>query len=275
MPGSLAKLSLHTITNKPWSGEQCISRYSDAGIRGVTFWRYNFEGQKPAQLGRMAREAGLAVTGLARAGFFPAETTAGRQAAIEDNLRAIDEAQACGAPVLVLVCGALPGLPLATARQQIATGIHGVLPHAKAAGVKLAIEPLHPMYADDRSAIITLGQANDVCDWLGSPPEVGIALDVYHTWWDDQLEQEISRAGRGGRLFSFHICDWKTPTADLLNDRGIMGEGCIPIRHIQRWVEAAGFGGFHEVEIFSQGYWAMDQADYLERIVAAYRQIPD
>ena len=275
MPTELSKLSLHTITNKPWSGSECIARYAEAGVRGITFWRSNFERESPAELGKLARDSGLSVTGLARGGFFPAATDDGRIDAIEDNLRAIDAAQACGAPVLVLVCGAVPGMPLQEARQQIASGIHGILPHARAAKVKLAIEPLHPMYADDRSAIVSLAQANDVCDWLGSPAEVGIALDVYHTWWDDRLESEIRRAGQAGRLFAFHICDWKTPTTDLLNDRALMGEGCIPIRQIRRWVESAGFDGFNEVEIFSNRFWAMNQREYLKDIIAAYRKIRD
>ena len=125
-----------------------------------------------------------------------------------------------------------------------------LLPEAKAAGVKLAIEPLHPMYADTRSAINTLAQANDMAEALNSP-WVGVAVDVYHLWWDPALENEIERCGRNNNLLAFHICDWKSPTIDMLNDRGLMGEGCIPIRKIRSWVEEAGFNGFIEVEIFS------------------------
>jgi sugar phosphate isomerase/epimerase len=146
------------------------------------------------------------------------------------------------------------------------------LDHARAAGVKLAIEPLHPMYADDRSAVVTTGQANDVCEALGSPPEVGIALDVYHTWWDAALEAEIQRAGAAGRLLAYHVCDWRTPTGDLLNDRGLMGEGCIPLRKIKGWVEAAGFRGFDECEVFSTWRWSQDQDAYLAEIVSAYQK---
>lgn len=268
----MRSLAIHTITNKPWSVEKCIAAYANAGIHGITLWRYNFDGRDPAVVGRMIREAGLTCTGLARGGFFPSTTAEGRQRAIEDNLRAIDEAAASGAPVLVLVCGAVPGQPLETSRGQIADGIAACLDHARAARVKLAIEPLHPMYADDRSAIVTTGQANDLCDELGSPPEVGIALDVYHTWWDADLESEIHRAGQAGRLFAFHVCDWKTPTIDLLNDRGLMGEGCIDIRGIKSWMRAAGFTGCDEVEIFSTRWWAADQDEYLARIIAAWRE---
>src|SRR5688572_27777107 len=192
----MPQLSIHTITNKPWPVEQCIKAYAAAGVDGITLWRYNFEGRDPSAVGRMIRDAGLVCTGLARGGFFPAVTGEARAASIDDNKRAIDEAAACGAPVLVLVCGAVPGQALEISRGQITDGIAACLDHARTAGVKLAIEPLHPMYADDRSAIVTTGQANDVCDALGSPPEAGIALDVYHTWWDAALPAEIARAGR-------------------------------------------------------------------------------
>jgi sugar phosphate isomerase/epimerase len=264
--------SIHTITNKPWSVEQCIERYAAAGVQGITLWRYNFEGRDPAAVGRRILEAGLTCTGLARGGFFPAATAAARTAAVDENKRAIDEAAASGAPVLVLVCGAVPGQTLEWSRGQITEGIGACLDHARAAGVKLAIEPLHPMYADDRSAVVTTGQANDVCDALGSPAEVGIALDVYHTWWDAALPAEIARAGQAGRLFSFHVCDWRTPTQDLLNDRGLMGEGCIAIRDIKTLVRAAGFAGLDEVEVFSTRWWAADQEDYLACIVRAWRE---
>jgi sugar phosphate isomerase/epimerase len=265
-------LSIHTITNKPWSGETCIKQYAAAGVHGITFWRYNFENATPSALGRQARDSGLTVTGLARGGFFPAPTSAARQAALDDNRRALQDAHDCGAPCLVLVCGAVPGQSLTESRKQITDSIGTLIPDAAAAGVALAIEPLHPMYADDRSAIVTVGQANAVCDALGSPREVGIALDVFHTWWDEALAQEIARAGAAQRLLSYHICDWKTPTTDLLNDRGLMGEGCIPLRQIRTWMEQANFRGHHEVEIFSNTYWAADQHAYLQRIIASYRQ---
>ncbi|RYD32882.1 MAG: sugar phosphate isomerase/epimerase, partial [Verrucomicrobiaceae bacterium] len=213
---SLSRFSIHTITNRPWPVERCLEAYAAAGIGGMTLWRYNFEGRNPAEVGRWIKDSGLVCTGLARAGFFPAPDAAGRQAAVDETWRAIDEAAACGAPVLVLVCGTLPGQDLAESRLQIADGISACLDHARVAGVRLAVEPLHPMYAGDRSAVVTLGQANDLCDALGSRPEVGIAVDAYHTWWDAALEMEITRAGQGGRLFAWHVCDWRLPTEDLL-----------------------------------------------------------
>jgi len=266
-----ARLCVHTITTKPWSIEEATVRYAAAGVRGVTVWRQWLEGRDIGQTGCRLREAGLEVVSLCRGGFFPARDAAGRQAAIDDNLRAIDEAAALGAPLIVLVCGAVPGQPLEDSRRQIVDGIAAVLDRAGQAKVRLGIEPLHPMYADSRSAINTLRQANDACDQLGSPT-VGVVVDVYHLWWDPDLRCEIQRAGRQGRIFAFHVCDWRTPTEDLLNDRGLMGEGCIPLRQIRSWVEENGFRGFIEVEIFSNRYWAMDQAVFLEKIKTAYRE---
>ncbi|MBL9113810.1 MAG: sugar phosphate isomerase/epimerase [Verrucomicrobiaceae bacterium] len=261
------------MTTKPWSTEECIRNYSAAGVEGITFWRYSLEGRDPASVGRMAREAGLEITSLCRGGFFPGRTVENRQAALDDNRRCIDEAAALGAPLIVLVCGAVPGQSLTESRKQIADGIGAVLPHADAAGVKLAIEPLHPMYADDRSAVNTMRQAHEICDVLGSPAGVGIAVDVYHVWWDPELKTMIDLAGQTGRLHAFHICDWRTPTSDLLNDRGLMGEGCINIAEISRWVDETGFTGMREVEIFSNRLWAMDQSEYLDKITAAYGEI--
>jgi len=264
-----SRLCLHTITTRPWSIEQATEEYARAGVRGVTVWRQWLEGRDPARVGQNLRAAGLEVVSLCRGGFFPAVDAPGRQRAIDDNLQAIDEAAGLGAPLVVLVCGAVPGQALEVSRDQIAEGILAVLPRAEAAGVRLAVEPLHPMYADSRSAINTLRQANEMCDRIGSPL-LGVTVDVYHLWWDPELRQQIERCGRAGRLFSFHVCDWRTPTEDLLNDRGLMGEGCINVRQIRGWVEEAGFQGFVEVEIFSNRYWAMDQNEFLEKIEKAF-----
>ncbi len=265
----LSRLCVHTITTKPWPIEEASERYVAAGVPGITVWRQWLEGREPAAVGRQLQAAGLEVVSVARGGFFPAPDRAGRNAAIDDNRRAIDETAALGAPVLVLVCGAVPGQPLSVSRDQIADGIAAVLDQAKACNVKLAIEPLHPMYADSRSAINTLGQANDMCDRLADA-QVGVAVDVYHLWWDPNLEAEIARCSRDSRLLAFHVSDWRTPTEDLLNDRGLMGEGCIDVPQIRGWVEQAGFHGFVEVEIFSHRYWAMDQGQFLEDIKQAY-----
>ena len=264
-----SRLCLHTMTTKPWSLEECARHYADAGIKGITVWRNMLSATRPAAAGELLRSHGLTVVSLCRGGFFPAASAEGRARAIDENRRCVDEAAALGAPLIVLVCGSAQGQPLAQSRGQIADGIAAVLPHAAAAGVRLAVEPLHPMYAADRSAVSTLGQARAICRQLSSP-WLGIAVDVYHTWWDDRLEEEIRACGREGTLLAFHVSDWRTPTVDLLEDRGLMGEGCIPIRQIRGWAEEAGFRGFVEVEIFSRRLWAMDQARYLADIKAAY-----
>ena len=269
-PAPIDKLCLHTITTKPWAIETAAQKFAAAGVKGITVWRDTLAGRDIKQTGRLLRDNGLSVVSLCRGGFFPGQTAAERAKALDDNRLAIAEAQALGAPHIVLVCGAVPGQPLAESRKQILDGIAAILPECQAANVKLAIEPLHPMYADSRSAVNTLAQANDMVEALKSP-FVGVAVDVYHLWWDPALEAEIARCGRLKALFAYHVCDWRSPTIDLLNDRGLMGEGCIPLRRIRGWVEATGFKGFNEVEVFSTRLWATDQDDYLKRIVTAYR----
>jgi len=269
-PNDLHRLCIHSITTKPWPIETAAARYAAAGVGGITVWRDALQGRDVASVARLLRDHGLSVVSLCRGGFFPATSESDRRHAIDENRRAIAEAHALGTPPLVLVCGARPRLALEEARKHIREGIEAVLPDCESSGVKLAVEPLHPMYADSRSAINTMRQANDLCEAIGSPL-VGVAVDVYHLWWDPDLEHEIARCGRMGALFAFHVCDWRSPTIDLLNDRGLMGEGCIPIRRIRNWVEAAGFSGFDEVEIFSTRLWAMDPDDFLTEIVRAYR----
>lgn len=255
------------MTTKPWSLPEAIKGYLRADVPGITVWRQHIESLRAREAGRMLRDAELSVVSLCRGGFFPAKSRQARRKALDDNRRAIDQAWELRAPILVLVCGAVPGMPLAEARKQIADGIAALVEHAAAAHVLLSIEPLHPMYADCRSALNTLKQANDMVEALRSP-WVGVTVDVYHLWWDPELENEIRRAGK--RILSFHVSDWRTPTRDLLNDRGLMGEGCINIPQIRGWVEETGYAGFIEVEIFSETYWAGDQTQYLERIKTAY-----
>ncbi len=269
----MTRLCIHTVTTKPLSLEQCFVEYPKRGVSGITIWRQTIEGRDLASVKRQAYDVGLEVVSLCRGGFFPGTTKSGRQAAIDDNLLAIEQAHAIGAPLIVLVCGAVPGQSLTESRSQITDGIAAVLPAAEKAGVKLAIEPLHPMYADDRSAVNTMRQAHEICDALGSPKSLGIAVDVYHVWWDPELKVQIELAGRTDRLHAFHLCDWKTPTTDLLNDRGLMGEGCINIRQISDWVDATGFTGYREVEIFSNKWWAADQNTFLDAIHQSYKEL--
>lgn len=266
----LSRLCIHTITTKPWSIEEAAKNYSANGVKGITVWRDALTGRNIKQTGEMLRQNGLTVVSLCRGGFFPAKELSGRLAAIDDNRRAIDEAFELGTKLIILVCGADPAQSLEDSRKQIQDGIAAIIPDAKDAGIKLAIEPLHPMYADTRSAINTLAQANDLAETLNSH-RVGVAVDVYHVWWDPNLEKEIERCGKNRKLLAFHVCDWKSPTVDMLNDRGLMGEGCIPVRKIRSRVEAAGFKGFIEVEIFSTNYWKQDQSVFLKNIITSYK----
>ncbi|NDV61709.1 sugar phosphate isomerase/epimerase [Puniceicoccales bacterium CK1056] len=265
----LSKCAVHTITTKPWAIETAIDQYAKAGFGGITVWRDAMKGRDIDLVRQHIKDAGLKTAALVRGGFFCYGNPEDRMKAFADNRLAIREAETLGAPMVVLVCGARPGQSLEESRKQIREGIETVLPHAEASGVTLAIEPLHPMYADDRSAINTLRSANELAEYFNSD-YVGIAVDVYHLWWDPDLEKEIKRCGKKGNLSAFHVCDWRTPTEDLLLDRGLMGEGCIDIPTIRGWVEAAGFDGFNEVEIFSKRRWESDQSEWLNDIKAAY-----
>jgi len=264
-----SRLCVHTITTKGWDLEEAVDHYAQAGVSGITVWRQWLEGRDPSKAGKSIRAAGLKVVSLCRGGFYPAVEEKSRLDAIEDNKRAIEDAAALGAPIVVLVCGAVTGQSLVESRMQITDGIAATLPLAESLGIKLAIEPLHPMYADDRSAINSLASANDVCDELNHPL-VGIAYDVYHLWWDPDLEAQTRRTAEANRLFSFHVCDWMTPTTDLLNDRGLMGEGCIDLRGIRGMVEDSGFKGMIEVEVFSNRWWEKPPQEFLQAIKQSY-----
>jgi sugar phosphate isomerase/epimerase len=267
----LSQLCVHTITTKPWNIETAAGNFSKAGVKGITVWRDALSGRNIRQTGQLLRDSGLEIVSLCRGGFFPSTDASKRKAALDDNRKAIEEAAELGAPMIVLVCGSDPNQPLEESRKQIQEGIEAVLPEAKAAGIKLAIEPLHPMYADTRSAVNTMEQANDMATAINSA-HVGVAVDVYHLWWDPRLEQEIKRCGKNNHLFAFHICDWNVPTNDFLWDRGLMGEGCIPVNKIRGWVEETGFNGFYEVEIFSNKFWSEDQSVFLNKIIKAYKE---
>lgn len=263
-----SRLCIHTVTTKPWSIEESAANYAAAGVGGITVWRDSLNGHAAPSAGRMLRENGLDIVSYVRGGFFTDPKASAREASIDDNKRMIDEAAELGAPLIVLVVGASPKQPMCDSRRQIEDGLAAILPHAEAAGVKLGIEPLHPVYADNRSAINTLAHANDVVEHFAHP-SLGVVLDVYHVWWDPNLQAEIQRCGRNNALFAFHVCDWKTPTEHILLDRGLMGEGCIALREIRGWVEDTGFDGPIEVEIFSERYWRQDQHDFLRRICDA------
>lgn len=261
-------LSINQATTRAqWSLEQAIAGYAKQNVRGIAIWRDKLAECGVPRAASALKAAGMTVTGLCRGGMFPAADKAGRQAAIDDNKRAVDEAVGVGAQCLVLVVGGLaPGSKdIAGARSQVRDGIAAMLPYARSAGMPVAIEPLHPMYAADRACVNTMKQANDLCDELGHG--LGIAVDVYHVWWDPELEREIRRAGKQ-RILAFHVCDWLVPTTDLLLDRGMMGDGVIDIRKIRGWVEDVGYDGFAEVEIFSANNWWKRDPDEVVLICA-------
>jgi sugar phosphate isomerase/epimerase len=212
------------------------------------------------------------VTCLCRGGLFPAADEAGRRTALDDNRRAVDEAAGIGARCLVLIAGGLPkgSKDLAGAQAQVRDGLAALLPYARAAGVPLAIEPLHPMYAADRACVNTLAHANDLCDQLGEG--LGVALDVYHVWWDPDLPRQIARAG--SRIITYHVCDWLVPTKDLLLDRGMPGDGVIDLRAIRAMVEATGYAGHCDVEIFSaQDWWKREPSEVLRICLERHQSV--
>ena len=279
-------LSINTATVRKSRGqdlpltdiiEACVSR----GINAISPWRDQVAAVGLNTVSKLVKTHGLKLSGYCRGGMFPAATAAGIQAADADNRQAVDEACELNAPCLVLVVGGLPGALAGQAahkniqqsRDQVFEGIEKLLAYAKSCNIPLAIEPLHPMYAADRACINTLEQALDVCDKLDplQTGALGVAVDVYHVWWDPKLQQQIERAGQK-RLLAFHVCDWLTPTRDLLNDRGMMGDGVIDIPKIRGWVEAQGFNGFSEVEIFStENWWQRDHSEVLETCIARHR----
>ena len=268
-------LSINTATVRAqWPLPDIIAALARHGIRGISPWRDQVAAAGLDDTARRIRDAGLTVTGLCRGGMFPAPDREGRRAAHDDNRRAVDEALTLGAQCLVLVVGGLPkdrggqivSRDLAGAREMVRDGLGSLYEYAHGAGMPLAIEPLHPMYAADRACVNTMAQANALCDELApdGTDGLGLAVDVYHVWWDPLLRAEIIRAGERNRLFAYHICDWLVPTRDLLNDRGMMGDGVIDLPLIRGWMDAAGYRGMHEVEIFSaQDWWKRDGDEVL------------
>jgi sugar phosphate isomerase/epimerase len=266
---SLSRLAVHTITTKPLSIEQACDEYAARGIAGISVWIEAIEGRNASDVRSIIDAAGLQASALVRGGFFCDPSPEVRKQKIEQNRRLIETSAELGAEMMVLVVGAVPGVSLTTQRDWVREAIEQLVAPAKQNQVRMAIEPLHPMYAGDRSCISTLAQARRICETITSPV-VGVALDVYHTWWDETLEQEIRTLGATDRLFAFHLCDWRCPTRDMLNDRALMGDGCIPLSQIRDWVYETGYSGWEEIEIFSNEYWAADQGEFLDRIVDRY-----
>jgi sugar phosphate isomerase/epimerase len=271
MPVEGLSINLATVRQQ-WTMDKAVDACLAKGITAIAPWRDQVEKIGLAEAARIVHAGGLRVTGLCRGGMFPTADASGRAAAIDDNRRAIDEAAALGADCLVLVVGGLPkaSRDIAAARDMVAEGIAAILPHARANRMPLAIEPLHPMYAADRACVNTLRQALDICDLLGEG--VGVAVDVYHVWWDPELMPQIARAG--DRILAHHICDWLVPTRDLLLDRGMMGDGIVDLKGIRAALDKAGFKGPQEVEIFSaENWWKRPGDEVLDVCIERYRTV--
>lgn len=278
-------LSINTATVRKSQGTELplpaiLDACARRGIRAVSPWRDQVAAAGLEKVAAQLRAHDMELSGYCRGGFYPAPDAAGLKAALEDNRRAIDEAKTLNAPCLVLVVGSLPGAlagkpaykDIARARAEVYEGIAASLEYARGIGMPLAIEPLHPMQAADRACINTLEQALDICEALDPSRSgaLGAALDLYHVWWDPKLKEQIARAG-AKRLLAIHVCDWLTPTTDMVNDRGMMGDGVIEIPKVREWVEAAGFDGYAEVEIFSNRWWQHSHENVLDLCVERHR----
>ena len=251
-----SRLSINLATvREQWNLREAVEACARLSITAVDPWRDQVAAIGLDAAVRAMKDTGMKVSGYCRGGMFPATDQAGRQAAIDDNKRAIDEASALGAACLVLVVGGLPNgsRDIDGARRMAEDGIAAILPYARSHNMPLAIEPLHPMYAADRACVNTLAQALDFCEALVDG--VGVAIDTYHVWWDPDLAAQIVRAGAANQILAYHICDWLVPTRDLLVDRGMMGDGVIDLPGISAMIEKAGYNGYIEVEIFSAADW--------------------
>ncbi|KQW15565.1 sugar phosphate isomerase/epimerase family protein [Streptomyces sp. Root369] len=270
----LSRFSINQMTVKQLSLPELVDACRELGIGNVGLWREPVQSYGVEATAKLVRDAGLTVTTLCRGGFFTAIDPDERAAALDDNRRAVDEAATLGTDTLVLVSGGLPAgsKDLHGARERIADALSVLGPYAEEHGVKLAIEPLHPMYASDRCVVSTLTQALDLAERFPAR-QVGVTVDTYHIWWDDNAPAQIARAGAGGRIHTFQLADWTTPLPEgVLNGRGQIGDGAIDMREWQRYVEAAGYTGAIEVELFNDALWARDGREVLaetaERFVA-------
>jgi len=276
-------LSLNTATvRKQWELDQIIDECAKKGIRAISPWRDQVAAIGLKKIAAQLKALDICLSGYCRGGFFPAISAAHRQASLADNRLAIDEACELAAPCVVLVVGGLPGAisgqaiynNLDRARAEVFDGIAATLEYARSCEMPLAIEPLHPMQAAERACINTLEHALDICDALdpAGSGQLGVAVDVYHVWWDPKLQGQIKRAG-ARRLLAYHVCDWLVPTRDLLNDRGMMGDGVIELRKIRGWMEEAGFKGYCEVEIFSNTWWQKTGEEVVDACIMRHRSV--
>ncbi len=264
------RLSLNQKTTEHWSVEEAVAGCVEAGIGWIGLWREPVAATGLEASAEAVRRAGIRVSSLCRGGFFPSATDADWERALADNRAAVDEAVVLGTDTVVLVCGGIAGGDLDRSRRQVEEGIGIVAPYAAERGVRLAIEPLHPMFCADRSVIVTLGQALDVADRLGHD-NVGVVVDTFHLWWDPDVWDQIARAGE--RIFAYQVCDWLDPLPDVLLGRGMMGDGVIDFRPFTDAVQAAGYRGPIEVEIFNEEIWNSPGPAVLATMVDRYERL--
>ncbi|MFJ9814518.1 sugar phosphate isomerase/epimerase family protein [Streptomyces sp. NPDC101151] len=272
MSTGLERCSINQMTVRQLSLPELVDGCVQLGVPGVGLWREPVRSHGVEATAKLVRDAGLAVTTLCRGGFLTAIDPDERAAALADNRRAVDEAATLGTDTLVLVSGGLPpgSKDLRAARERIADALTELAPYAEDHGVRLAVEPLHPMYASDRCVVSTLAQALDLAERFPAH-QVGVTVDTYHIWWDDQAPAQIARAGAGGRIHTFQLADWTTPLPEgVLNGRGQIGDGSIDIREWQGYVEQAGYTGPIEVELFNEGLWARDGREVLGETVERF-----
>ncbi|MGK5631701.1 sugar phosphate isomerase/epimerase family protein [Streptomyces sp. URMC 123] len=271
--GGPERLSVNHRTIRQWPLPRLVDGCARAAVGGVGLWREEVRAYGPERAGRLVRDAGLRVSSLCRGGFLTAVDPARRAAALADNRAAVEEAAALGAPALVLVSGGLPegGRDLTAARERVADALAELAPYAAAHSVRLAVEPLHPMFAADRCVVSTLAQALHLAERFPLE-QVGVTVDTYHLWWDELAPERTVHAGRLGRIAVVQFADWVTPLPEgVLNGRGQLGDGCVDLRHWRSVVDAAGYDGLLEVEVFNPGLWARDGAEVLAEVVERFR----
>ncbi|HLU30846.1 MAG TPA: sugar phosphate isomerase/epimerase family protein [Acidimicrobiia bacterium] len=264
------RLSLNQKTTEHWTLEEAIAGCVEAGLEWIGLWREHVAPVGVEEAAAMVKEAGLGVSSLCRGGFFPADDDEGWKSAVAENRRVIDEAAALDTDTVVLVCGGVAGADLDRSRRQVADGIEAIVPYAAERGIRLAIEPLHPMFCADRSVVVTLGQALDIAE-LFPADTVGVVIDTFHLWWDPEVWAQIERAGN--RIFSYQVCDWLDPLPDVLMGRGMMGDGVIDFRRFTQAVTAAGYTGPVEVEIFNDEVWNTPGAEVVATMIDRYDRL--
>lgn len=264
-----ARLSLNQMTTARWSVGQAVDGCARHGVPAIALWRHKIEETGLEACARLVKDAGLHVSSVCRGGMFPAATEAERRKKIEDNFRAADEAAALGADSLVMVVGGCAGIDLDEARRMVADGVAALVPYARERGVRIGLEPLHPMYAADRSVMNTIDQALEMA-MAYEADEVGVILDTFHIWWDPRVAESIAKAA--GRTYGLHVSDWLNPLPDVLLGRGLMGDGVIDNRRLRGLVEQAGYDGPIEVEIFNQALWDADPDTVLARVIERFER---